>query len=165
MPPFTPDAILGRTAADFLDADAARPLRAAEARVLATGVGERVDLEVDAGGGRLELEVALEPRRADDGRVLGLAGYARDVRDRRRGERERATSTRTSSGVSAGTRELADQRVLRSLLASMAEGVVIVDARRRYVMANPAVVRVAGVDPTTLPLEGRAASACSCPTG
>ncbi len=58
--------------------------RACEA-VLATGAGARLEVEM---AGR-PFEVALQARRSADGRIIGLAGYARDIADRLRLEQER----------------------------------------------------------------------------
>lgn len=85
-PPLTPADVVGRTDEDLVGPAEAARIGAIKRRVLATGAPERMELEFAAGDLRLSLEVMLVRRTDADGRVLGLAGYARDVTQRRAAE-------------------------------------------------------------------------------
>lgn len=88
MPPRTAEDLIGRTDAEILPPADAERLGVIKRRVMETGVPERTEFEHATADGRRMIVDVMFVRRADaDGRTLGLAGYARDVTDRRVVER------------------------------------------------------------------------------
>lgn len=82
---FSRPASLGASLLDRLPVGQREGVRRTCEQVLATKAGARLEIEMD---GRF-YEVAFRARHSDEGRVIGLAGYARDVSDRRQLEQER----------------------------------------------------------------------------
>lgn len=88
-PPLTPADVLGQTDEIFLGRT--EHLRQAEIkrRVMETGVGERVETVAHVEGrGLIHLEIALERWQDADGKLRGIAGYARDITDRKHAEQQ-----------------------------------------------------------------------------
>ena len=84
-----PSTVLGRTDQDMLELlklpGLARVI-AFKRRVIATGVGERLELPLDAGPNPRWYEVAVEPLRSESGAVVGVTGSSLNITERRRGE-------------------------------------------------------------------------------
>jgi PAS domain S-box-containing protein len=84
LPPRKAEDFVGRTDAELLAPAEAARLGAIKRRVMETGVAERTEFEHVDGDGRRTIVDVMFVRRADaDGKTLGIAGYARDVTDRR----------------------------------------------------------------------------------
>lgn len=87
IPPFEISDFVGRTDADLVDPAEAARLGVIKRRVMETGVPERTEVEFAAGDTRLNLDVMFVRHTDAGGRTLGIAGYARDVTERRAAER------------------------------------------------------------------------------
>jgi diguanylate cyclase (GGDEF)-like protein/PAS domain S-box-containing protein len=82
----TGSAVLGSTDADLLGADDAARLIELKRGVLETGANVREEVRVTLDGQIAYFDLALEPRRGADGRIIGLAGVMMDVTSRKRAE-------------------------------------------------------------------------------
>ncbi|MDB5305457.1 MAG: diguanylate cyclase with and sensor, partial [Phycisphaerales bacterium] len=107
LPPARPQDVVGKLGTDFVDPAEGRRLVEIADRVMRTGTGERLDTVADVGGRMVHIEIALERRTDRDGRVLGIAGYVRDVSELKKTEHElRALNERLT-----GLNETLEQRV------------------------------------------------------
>jgi len=86
-PPPKPDIrVIGVTDLAFVGSDESARLREIKRRVMETGVGERTETVTWIDGNPLYLELAYEQRVDEDGKVIGLIGYARNMTDRKLAE-------------------------------------------------------------------------------
>ncbi len=121
--------MLGKPVANFLAEEQIPALRARRARRQA-GNGERHLYEtefVSAEGERVPIEVSSSPI-VQEGEVTALLLVARDITARRAAEEEREK-------LLAQVREQAQR--LQQVMASVPEGVLLLDAEGRVVLANP----------------------------
>ncbi|HEX4124339.1 MAG TPA: PAS domain S-box protein [Tepidisphaeraceae bacterium] len=79
FPPFQMEDVVGKTDFDFGPPAQARRLIETKQRVMRTGKGERVQATVEIAGKPTYFETALEPRLDDAGKVIGVAGYLRNM--------------------------------------------------------------------------------------
>ena len=81
---FQLDEMMGKTDADFMDAQSAQLLQALKCSVLATGTPVRQDISVLRRDGALvHLDVSLRVRRDASGEVIGIRGTAFDITEAR----------------------------------------------------------------------------------
>lgn len=167
--PLTPDDVVGRTDFDLLPPGDAARLTAAKIRVMRTGVGERVDLDMRIGDHDYRFEAALERRVDGCGRLLGTAAYVRDVTDRWRAERdvkalnetlEVRVAERTAAAEQHAANLIESERVVRlqkSLLEAVGEaaidGVIVVSGEGKIMWSNGRFAEMWGV-PQHLLTEG-----------
>ena len=78
--------------------------------------------------------------------MLGLAGYIRDVTERKNTEQALKHLNETlEQRVADRTKELQQQtRILHSVLNSMSDGVIVVDEKGQIILHNPAMERIGG---------------------
>ncbi|MHB9022983.1 MAG: sensor histidine kinase [Armatimonadota bacterium] len=92
--PLTNDDLLGHTDFDILLSEDAQRVSEIKGRVMAEGEGTTVELTLMLKDQQRTFEATFEPWRNGNNRVIGLAGYARDITERKRAEeileRERA---------------------------------------------------------------------------
>jgi PAS domain S-box-containing protein len=89
-PPLTLADVIGQTDEIFLGRTEHLRLAAIKRRIMETGVGERVETVAHVEGhGVMHFEVALERWQDGEGRLRGIAGYSRDITERKRLERQR----------------------------------------------------------------------------
>ncbi len=86
FPPYTMEGVLGKTDEDIIDPASARVTREVKLRVLETGIAEIVQTSVRFGESMRHYESVIQRREAPGGRVLGVAGYVRDITDRKEAE-------------------------------------------------------------------------------
>jgi diguanylate cyclase (GGDEF)-like protein len=79
-------AVLGRTDGDLLTPDDAVRVMELKRGVIETGANVREEVRVTLHGQITYFDLALEPRRGDDGGIVGLAGVMMDVTSRKRAE-------------------------------------------------------------------------------
>lgn len=126
--PFAADEYIGRTDEELFDAADARMLTELKRRVMRDGRRTTVDMTVAVRGRRRRLQATFEPARQDDGAVVGLFGYVRDVTEEWR--------TREALRESHAR--------LRAVLDIMPAGVWIVDAAGRVLETNSAAADLWG---------------------
>lgn len=76
--------VLGKTDFDLFAREEAEQLTKIKKKVLETGIGTRVEARLVLAGVERYYDVAYEPRREQEGRIVGLFGYARDITQRKR---------------------------------------------------------------------------------
>jgi PAS domain S-box-containing protein len=81
--PEFPEANVGRTDAELVPGEGGAHLMRLKRRVLETGVGLREEVGVALPDGLRWYDLVVEPRRDDGGRIVGVAGVALDVTDRK----------------------------------------------------------------------------------
>jgi PAS domain S-box-containing protein len=126
---FSADEYIGRTDAElFDDAEDVRILTDIKRRVLREGRRTTVDITVTKDGQRRRLHATLEPARQQDGSVVGLFGYVRDVT----AEWKTREALRESHAR------------MRAVLDILPAGVWIADADGRILETNAAAVELWG---------------------
>lgn len=118
--------IVGKTVHDFLPAEQAERLSAADQRMLQSGRSElSEEALVSRSDGRRRLyETVRSPMRDAQGRLIGLLGVGRDITARREAENQ--------------------LRLLASVFAASQEGILITDVHNRIVDVNPAFSAITG---------------------
>lgn len=124
----SPEAMIGRTDADFLDPEAAAEIMASDRKILA-GAGD-IDEEqlLQLPGGEAILHAQIFAIRDQFGRATAIGGVVSDVTDRRRAETALAERDRR----------------YRMLFQQAQEGIVLADHEGRYVDANPTACAILG---------------------
>ena len=105
----TREALIGRTDADFFDAETAARLRVNDRRIIEDGEGievEESNVDLRTGQVRSYLSVKI-PLRRDDGSVYALCGISTDISERKRAEEQLRTLT-TAVEQSPGSIVLTD---------------------------------------------------------
>ncbi len=77
---------LGRTDAEIFPEAERERIVSSKARVLASGLGEKEEIEVEVAGSQRFFDLRLEARTDDDGKVEGIVGTALDLTQHRRDE-------------------------------------------------------------------------------
>jgi len=123
-----PEEIVGHTDDDIFPEEAARVIRFHDLSVLESGepYTYEEDLQMPAGDRRILLAVKAPYR--IDGEVAGLVGISRDITSRKQAERDLKAS----------------EARFRALFDAAADGVLVVDAQDRIVLANPQAERMHG---------------------
>ena len=78
--------VIGKTDTDLLPRDEAERLTAIKQTVLKTEKGLRKEMQLSPGGSRRWYEAVYEPSRDEDGQVVGIVSYNRDITGRKRVE-------------------------------------------------------------------------------
>jgi|GEM_PF-384753 len=81
------DNVAGRTDHDFWPKDLADHYRADDSEVMRTGLRKRIEEPLEGKDGRRWIETLKMPFRDEEGRVVGTAGIARDISERREAAR------------------------------------------------------------------------------
>jgi PAS domain S-box-containing protein len=76
---FPPEEVLGKTDADLVPAEDAKPLTEIKRRVLATGVGERQEVRATNQDVTRFYDLVVEPVRDATGAIIGISGTATDI--------------------------------------------------------------------------------------
>ena len=127
-----------------------------ESAILARiGYGERVDhfetVRVRKDGKRVDVSVTISPIKNSSGAIVGASNIARDITEHKRAESDLAQHT---EALARSRQELETQTLtLRSVLESMAEGLVAADEQGKFVIWNTAAEKILGLGPTNLPSE------------
>jgi PAS domain S-box-containing protein len=153
IPPHTVEGVVGLTDVDLVPPDELAKHVAAKRRVIATGVGERIDAAMNIGGRMYYFDTAVEPRRDAGGQIIGVACYTRDVTEQRVAQLELQRLNATlEHRVAQRTTELERQtRLLELVLQNMGDGVAVVDPALRFVLSNAAAERILGAQFTDVP--------------
>ena len=85
-PPFAPDSIVGQTDADIFPPNEAALLREIKERVLASGTGERTEVQLGVNGTAAVWDLTTEPLLDAQGEIIGITCAAMDVTARKRFE-------------------------------------------------------------------------------
>lgn len=92
--PLSPEEYLGKTDADIFSEEDARRINEIKRVVMTEGKGTTVELPITIKGVNGVFDATFEPWRNVEGEVIGIAGYVRDITERKRAEealiRERA---------------------------------------------------------------------------
>ncbi len=125
------DAVLGKTDAELLRSDdAVRDVMETDRRVMETGIAVEVEEEVPSPDGTRRIWHSRKaPYRNGDGSVVGLLGISREITDRKRAEED----------------ERRAQAKLETTLASITEGLVILDRDWRYTYFSETAAKLVGV--------------------
>jgi len=127
-----------------------------ESAILARiGYGERVDhfetVRVRKDGKRVDVSVTISPIKNSSGAIVGASNIARDITEHKRAESDLAQH---AEALARSRQELETQTLtLRSVLESMAEGLVAADEQGKFVIWNTAAEKILGLGPTNLPSE------------
>lgn len=142
----TTEQMMGRTEFDLMPPEDARRLQEIKRRVMATGVGERSEIGVRQGDSIRYYDLAIEQRRDAAGNVVGIIGYSRDITERKQAEQALTQMNDRLERLVAQRTEAAEQqsRILRSVLQSMGEAVIVADKNANVLLVNPAAERIAG---------------------
>jgi PAS domain S-box-containing protein len=126
--PLTAQDALGRTDWDLLLAEEAEQLTRLKSRVLETGEGARESVRITLGSEVRYFDVRCDPRRAENGAVVGLTGVGWDVTERRRLEHQLRLSEATSSGI----------------LSTSADAIISIDEDQRITLFNDGAEKAFG---------------------
>ncbi|MDI1475162.1 PAS domain-containing protein [Polyangium sp. y55x31] len=98
-PPIRREDVIGRTDFDVFPPDSAEELTAVKKAVLATGKGARIESWLLLGDERRCFDTFFEPHRDADGRIIGVAAFAREVTQRKKVEEELFRKTKELEAV------------------------------------------------------------------
>jgi PAS domain S-box-containing protein len=87
--PEFPEGNIGKSDKDLLPSEEAGLLTRLKTSVIETGFDTRREIKISLPGGARWYDVILRPRRDNKGDIVGLAGVAVDITDRKRAEEER----------------------------------------------------------------------------
>jgi PAS domain S-box-containing protein len=125
----SPEVMIGRTDADFLDSGPAAEIMASDRAILAGGVPlDEEDLNHLPGRDAI-LHAQIFAIHDGIGRPIGIGGVVSDVTDRRQAEQALAAS----------------EERYRTVFEQAQEGIVLVDDAGRYVAGNPAACAMLGM--------------------
>ncbi len=124
--PFGLDAslLLGKQESQVFPAAEAERLKSIKERVMETGARERTELCITIDGREKHLDVIYDPWRNESGDIIGLAGYARDITDKRQAEEE--------------------TRKMTTAVEMTPTAIVLTSLEGRIEYVNPALLRDAG---------------------
>jgi PAS domain S-box-containing protein len=124
------------------------------------GRGEHVEhfetVRVRKDGKNVDVSTALSPIMDGRGAIVGASKIARDITERKQAEERLAGQaqelSRQSEELLRSQLALETQSLmLQSVLDSMAEGLVAADEQGRFIIWNPAAVKILGLEATNLP--------------
>jgi PAS domain S-box-containing protein len=95
-------------------------------------------------GQSIDVSVTISPIKESNGTVVGASTIARDITEHKRAEEELARSRQVLQSQTL---------MLRSVLDSMAEGLVAADAQGRFLIWNRAAERIVGYGPADLAIQ------------
>src|SRR6185437_669301 len=146
IPPGREHEVIGQNDFDVLDPVQAQSNFDAKRRVLETGKSERIENKMELGGKIYYFQTDLVRRVDCDGRVVGLAGYVRDVTAYKLAEQALIDlNTTLEQRVAERTQSLARQtQILHSILDGMGDGVLVSDENGNFILHNEALVRMTG---------------------
>ncbi|MDI3287024.1 PAS domain-containing protein [Polyangium sp. 15x6] len=98
-PPIRREDVIGRTDFDVFPPESAEELTAVKKAVLATGKGARIESWLAVGGERRCFDTFFEPQRDADGRIIGVAAFAREVTERKKVEEALRRKTKELEAV------------------------------------------------------------------
>ncbi|MDC3962354.1 sensor histidine kinase [Polyangium jinanense] len=98
-PPIRREDVIGRTDFDIFPKGSAEELTAVKKAVLATGKSTRIESWLPIGGERRCFDTFFEPQRDADGRIIGVAAFAREVTQRKKVEEELRRKTHELEAV------------------------------------------------------------------
>ena len=87
-PPFVSLDLLGKTDADVMAPEDAARITSLKREVLATGEARRGEVSVTADGATTYYDLAVEPARDGEGRIVGVMGVSHEITERREAEAE-----------------------------------------------------------------------------
>ena len=104
----------------------------------------------------IDVSVTISPIQNSSGEVIGASTIARDITQRKRAEAAMAGQTeelaRQAEELLRSQQALEAQTLmLRSVLDSMAEGLVAVDAQGKFTVWNPAALKIVGMGAANVP--------------
>ncbi len=142
-PPYTPEDVVGKTDFEIHPWEEAQELTEIKKRVLETGAGARTEVRTSFSGTVQHCENAYEPLRDQEGRVVGIAGYGRDITEHRQAQIE----CERLLGEVQQLAEVAQRRAseLEAILDNMVDGVFVCDLTGRITLTNEAGVRLLGM--------------------
>lgn len=85
----THEQVLGKTDFDLLPREEAQKLTKTKRAVLETGISTRLETALSPGGIARFYDTIYEPLRDSEGNIVGVAGYSRDITERKSAEDER----------------------------------------------------------------------------
>ncbi|MBI5277158.1 MAG: PAS domain-containing protein [Burkholderiales bacterium] len=136
------DEVLGREASAVFPPGAAERMATHGLEVLESGAPASFEVDLPVAGKQLTFHITKAPLRAAGGAIVGTFGIARDITPRRRIEQELQRS----------------EALHRAVVSSLAEGVLVFDARANVLASNPAAERILGDTLHAMRLGGRRAS-------
>ena len=162
---------LGKTAFDFFPADLAEQYQADDINALRTGqtIAREVGQTIDGAGNKVWVSRIKIPLRDGSGTIIGILGVARDITERHRAETalrdsesalrcvnetlEKRVAERSAAAeeraIAAACSERAYRKqstILRSVLASMGDAVVVADDAGTAMLFNPAAKKLLGIN-------------------
>ena len=125
----TPEALIGKSAVDFVDPETHDKTIAAIERVLATGKHDAYENSVVWQGQTIWFLDETWPVRDEHGRIVAVSRISRNITERKQAEEARER-------LAAQVQEQAQQ--VEQILATVPAGVLLIDAEGRILQANPA---------------------------
>jgi len=120
---------IGRTDAELLAPEAAAALREADLRVMETGDPLTIEEHlVNTPLGERQVLSRKVPLRNDSGNIVGILGASIDITERVRADAERERLL---------TQVQAQARLMQGIVDTVPEGVLLLDAKGRVLLANP----------------------------
>ncbi len=130
------------------------------------GRGERVEhfetIRVRKDGSKIDISATISPIKDSSGAIVGASKIARDITARKQAEERLAEQaeelSRQADELLRSREALENQtRMLQSVLDSMEEGLVAADEQGKFIIWNPAAVKILGLGATNLPSQEWAA--------
>lgn len=128
---YAQDEVIGKTDFELLPREAAEAAGQVKREAMTNGAIVRREVRVDSPEGELIYDLVAEPLRDADGRIVGITGASLDITERKRMEET----------VRAG------ERRFKAVFDLAPIGISLVDGERHVTDINPALARIAQVEP------------------
>jgi PAS domain S-box-containing protein len=83
-----PEEYIGKTDLELFPSDQSIALAELKQQILQTGEGQRIEVQLDVDGSHYWHDAVYQSIRGEDGSVMGIAGYIRDITERKRIQQE-----------------------------------------------------------------------------
>jgi PAS domain S-box-containing protein len=119
-------------------------------------VRNRDTVRVRKDGKKIDVSVTISPIKNTDGKIIGASAIARDITDRKRDEGQLAEQaeelSRQAEDLIRSQQALEAQTLmLQSVLDSIDEGLVAADENGKFIIWNPAAMRIVGMGAENVP--------------
>jgi PAS domain S-box-containing protein len=120
------------------------------------GIEHFETIRVRKDGKRIDISATISPIKDGTGAIVGVSKIARDITERKQAEDRLAGQaeelSRQTEELLRSQQALESQTLmLQSVLDSMAEGLVAADEQGKFIIWNPAAVKILGLEAANLP--------------
>jgi PAS domain S-box-containing protein len=153
---YTREEAAGRTSHELLHTEFPEPRAQIEEKLARAGTWEGELIHRKRDGSHVAVASVWVLHRDEEGRPLRVLESNTDVTERKQAKEQLAVQAgelaQQAEELSRSRAELETQTLmLQSVLDSMAEGLVAADEQGKFIIWNPAAVRILGLDAATLP--------------